>query len=121
MNGMQMRGTLAVGDMDSQSRGTFVSRTYGQLFGAVSAFTLIEVALFKSGLAEKLARGMLGVSWLMVLGGFVVISWLASKVAHSAESKVAQYGALSAFVVAEALIFVPLLWMADQFAPGAIT
>lgn len=121
MNSMEMRGTLAVGDMDSQSRGTFVSRTYGHLFGAVSAFTLIEVALFKSGLAEKLAQGMLGVSWLLVLGGFVVVSWMASKVAHTAESKVAQYAALSAFVVAEALIFVPLLYLANQFAPGAIT
>jgi FtsH-binding integral membrane protein len=107
--------------MDSQSRGTFVSRTYGHLFGAVSAFTLIEVALFKSGLAEKLAQGMLGVSWLLVLGGFVVVSWLASKVAHTAQSKPAQYGALSAFVVAEALIFVPLLYIADKIAPGAIT
>jgi FtsH-binding integral membrane protein len=116
-----MRGSVAVGEMDSQSRGTFVSRTYGHLFGAVSAFTLIEVALFKSGLAEKLAQGMLGVSWLLVLGGFVVVSWLASKVAHTAQSKPAQYGALSAFVVAEALIFVPLLYIADKIAPGAIT
>lgn len=122
MNGMEsMRGTLAVGEMDSQSRGAFVSRTYGHLFGAVSAFILIEVALFKSGLAEKLAQGMLGVSWLLVLGGFVVVSWMASKVAHTAQSKAAQYGALSAFVVAEALIFVPLLYIADKVAPGAIT
>src|SRR5258706_4137554 len=108
MNGMQMRGTLAVGDMDSQSRGTFVSRTYGHLFGAVSAFTLIEVALFKSGLAEKLARGMLGVSWLMVLGGVVVISLVASKDAHSAECKEALYGTRYAFVGSAALIFVTM-------------
>src|SRR5512139_3064932 len=83
----------AVAEMDAQSRGTFVSRTYAHLFGAVVGFILIEVFLFKTGLALTLARAMLGVSWLLVLGGFVVVSWLASRVAHTAVSKGAQYAA----------------------------
>lgn len=112
---------VAVEDMDAQSRGTFVSRTYAHLFGAVSAFILIEVFLFKTGMAETIARALLGVSWLLVLGGFVVVSWLASRVAHVAASKPAQYAALAAFVLAESIIFVPLLYIADRFAPGAIT
>src|SRR5256885_8966961 len=90
------------------------------LFGAIMAFTLIEIFLFKSGLAEPMARAMLGVSWLLVLGGFVVVSWLASRTAHTATSKAAQYGALAGFVVAEAIIFVPLLYLAERIAPGAI-
>jgi len=49
------------------------------------------------------------------------VSWLASRAAHTATSKVTQYAALAGFVVAEALIFVPLLVMADRVAPGAIT
>ena len=110
----------AVGDLDVQSRATFVSRTYGHLFGAILAFTLIEVFLFKTGTAETIARSMLGVSWLFVLGGFVVVSWLASRTAHMAASKAAQYAALAAFVAAEAIIFVPLLYIADQTAPGVI-
>jgi FtsH-binding integral membrane protein len=61
------------------------------------------------------------VSWLLVLGGFVIVSWLASRVAHTAVSKPAQYAALSGFVVAESIIFVPLLFLANQVAPGAIT
>jgi uncharacterized protein len=109
------------GDLDVSSRGTFVSRTYGHLFGAILSFTLIEVFLFKTGLAETLARGMLGVSWMLVLGGFVVVSWLASHVAHRALSKPAQYAALAAFVAAEAIIFVPLLYVANNTAPGVIT
>lgn len=112
---------VAVEDMDAQSRGTFVSRTYAHLFGAVSAFILIEVFLFKTGMAETIARALLGVSWLLVLGGFVVVSWLASRVAHVAASKPAQYAALAAYVLAESIIFVPLLYIADRFAPGAIT
>jgi FtsH-binding integral membrane protein len=112
---------VAVGELDAQARGTFVSRTYAHLFGAVSAFILIEMFLFKTGLAETIAQAMLGVSWLLVLGGFVVVSWLASRTAHLATSKAAQYAALAGYVVAESLIFVPLLYIADRVAPGAIS
>lgn len=112
---------IPVIQLDEQSRGTFVSRTYMHLFCAISAFVLIEVLLFKTGMAETIARAMLGVNWLLVLGGFVVVSWLASRTAHQATSKLAQYAALAGFVVAEAIIFVPLLYIANQFAPGAIT
>ncbi|MCW5552397.1 MAG: US12 family protein [Verrucomicrobiae bacterium] len=112
---------IPVIQLDEQSRGTFVSRTYTHLFCAITAFTLIEVFLFKSGLAEPMARAMLGVSWLFVLGGFVVVSWLASRVALTSTSMVSQYAALAGFVLAEAIIFVPLLWIANEFAPGVIT
>lgn len=120
MNSDSYLHQAAVADLDVQSRATFVSRTYAHLFGAILSFTLIEVFLFKTGMAEKIARSLIGVSWLLVLGGFVVVSWLASRTAHQATSKVAQYGALAAFVVAEAIIFVPLLFIADQTAPGVI-
>lgn len=110
----------AVGDLDAQSRATFVSRTYGHLFGAILGFTLLEVFFFRTGLAETIARTMMSGSWLLVLGGFVVVSWLATKVANTAESKPAQYAALIGFVVAEAIVFVPLLYIADRTAPGVI-
>lgn len=111
----------SVGERDMQTRATFVSRTYGHLFGAILGFTLLEVFFFKTGLAETIARTLMSGSWLLVLGGFVVVSWLATKVANTAESKAAQYAALAGFVVAEAIIFVPLLYIADRTAPGVIT
>jgi FtsH-binding integral membrane protein len=102
------------------TRATFLTRTYVHLFGAIIGFVLIEVWLFASGLAEPIARSMLGVSWLLVLGGFMIVSWLASRAAFSAKSLPAQYAALGAFVFAEALIFVPMLYIANSYAPGAI-
>ena len=68
-----------------------------------------------------IAQSLLGVSWLLVLGAFVVASWLASRTAHLAVSKATQYIALGCYVIAESLIFVPLLYIADKVAPGAIT
>lgn len=107
-------------ELDENSRGRFVARAYNHLFGAILAFILIEVVLFKTGLAESIASVLLSASWLLVLGGFVVVSWIARYASHRAQSLPAQYAALAGYVVAEAIIFVPLLYMAEKFAPGAI-
>ncbi len=106
--------------IDLDARATFIVRTYNHLFGAILLFTGLEIFYFTSGLAETMARAMLGVSWLFVLGGFVVVSWLASRVAATSTSVGAQYAALLGFVVAESIIFVPLLFIANAQAPGAI-
>jgi FtsH-binding integral membrane protein len=111
---------VPVSDADINTRSTFLSRTYLHLVVAILLFTGIEVALFTSGLAITIAKGMLGVSWLLVLGGFVVVNWFASRVAMSAESLLAQYAALAVFVLAEAIIFVPLLAIAMMYAPMMI-
>ncbi len=101
-------------------RAQFIVRTYVHLFGAILAFALIEIALFQLNLALPIAQAMLGTSWLVVLGAFMVVSWLATHAAHSATSKGAQYAALAAYVVGQAIIFVPLLFAAQTVAPGAI-
>ena len=104
----------------SSNRATFLLRTYGHLFAAMMLFVLVEVFLFRSGLAETIASALLGVNWLLVLGGFMVVSWFASRAAHRAKSYTTQYLALVAFVLAEALLFVPLLFVAQSYAPGVI-
>ena len=110
-----------IGEMEVSSRATFIMRTYSHLFAAISAFTLLEIFLFASGLAEAIARALLSVNWMFVLGGFIIVGWFASHVAHKAERLVSQYLALAAYVVAEAVIFVPLLYYANYYAPGAIS
>jgi FtsH-binding integral membrane protein len=102
------------------ARAEFITKTYLHLLGAILAFTLLELAYFLTGLAVPIAVALLGTSWLLVLGGFVVVSWLASRIAHVAASPVAQYAALGAYVVAESIIFVPLLLIAQVNVPGVI-
>jgi FtsH-binding integral membrane protein len=109
-----------VATLGERARSGFLIRTYLHLYGAIVAFTVIEALLFVTGTARALALAMLGTSWLVVLGGFVIVSWLASHAAHRATSLAAQYGALAVFVVAEAVVFVPLMFVAEYFAPGAI-
>lgn len=106
--------------IDVDTRASFITRTYVHLLGAIVGFTLFEIFLFQSGFAASIAETLLGTSWLLVLGGFMIVGWLSSRVAATVESLPAQYAALAAYVVAEAIIFVPLLYIAQSVAPGVI-
>lgn len=106
--------------LDVSARATFIWRTYLHVVAAILGFAGLEVALFSSGWAQPVAESMLGTSWLLVLGGFIVVGWMARGVAHRAESMALQYLALAGFVAAQALIFVPLLYMAQYKAGGGV-
>jgi len=103
------------------ARARFVTRVYGHVVGAILALVGFEVAFFRSGLAAGFRESIRGVPWILVLGGFMIVGWMARQVAWKLASKPAQYAALGAYVVAKGLIISPLLYRADRFAPGAIT
>lgn len=101
-------------------RTQFMTRVYVHLVAAVAAFVALETWLFTSGLAERFTLFVASTSWLLILGGFVLVSWLASTVAVRVESPAAQYGAFAALVGAEALIFTPMLWIAAVQGPEGV-
>ena len=105
--------------MGESERAAFIANTYMHLFGAIVAFVALEYYFFSSGVAAALAPLMTG-NWLLVMGAFMVIGWLASAGASRVTSPTVQYLALGAFVVAEALIFIPILLYANAYAPGVI-
>jgi FtsH-binding integral membrane protein len=109
---------LSLSPVDSRS--VFISRTYTHLVAGILGFVLVELALFESGYAATIARFMFGFSWMLILGAFMLIGWLATRTAQTSSSIGMQYFAYAAYVVAEALIFVPLLYIADAKAPGTI-
>jgi FtsH-binding integral membrane protein len=109
---------LSLSPVDSRS--VFISRTYTHLVAGILGFVLVELALFESGYAATIARFMFGFSWMLILGAFMLIGWLATRTAQTSSSIGMQYFAYAAYVVAEALIFVPLLYVADAKAPGTI-
>jgi len=108
-------------DQLASVRSEFLKRVYGHLAAAIAAFVLIEVALFQSGMAQGIAKALLGVNWLLVLGGFMALAWVGRSFAYKAGSVGSQYLGLGIYVVGQAIIFVPLLFMADYYAPGAIS
>lgn len=116
-----MQYTMPVATRSEDVRAHFLKRVYTHLGGAIAAFVLLEMALFSTGLAEAITVLVLGTNWLLILGGFVLVSWLSSSVAHRATTPAAQYGAYAALIVAEALLFAPMLFIASARTPGAIS
>lgn len=103
----------------AESRAEFIWKCYAHVIGAILAFAAIEAYLFNAGIAERIARPMLE-NWWMVFGAFILVSWGATHVAHRLESKTSQYAAFAVFIVAEALVFSPMLYMAYLIEPGLV-
>ncbi len=108
-----------VAEQGVETRSDFIWKCYAHVVGAILAFAAVEVYLFESGIAERLTPIMLN-AWWAVLGGFILVSWGASHIAHKLESKNVQYAAFAALIVAEALIFAPMLYVAAAMNPGMI-
>lgn len=115
----QMNYPGAVAQASASDRSEFIWKTYAHVVGAILAFAAIEMYLFSSGVAQAIAAPLAG-NWLLVLGGFMLVGWGASHVAHRLDSTAAQYGAFAVFIVAEAIIFTPLLYAAIQKSPAII-
>ena len=119
MSYLDMNSGQVVANASESERAGFIKRTYMHLAGAIAAFAIVETLLFKSGVAQQFAVMLSGSkwSWLIVLGVFAFVSHFANKWAHSSISREKQYLGLGVFIVAEAIIFMPLILMAMRMAP----
>ena len=102
-----------------ESRSEFIWKCYAHVVGGILAFAGILAYLFSTGIAERIALPLLN-NWLLVLGAFMLVGWGASHAAHRLESTAAQYAGYAVLVFAEAIIFVPMLYMAMIYQPGVI-
>lgn len=99
-----------------EARSKFIERTYMHLAGAIALFVVLSAGLqFMPGI-EGLIELMLGsqYSWLAVMGAFIGVSWLAESWARGDKSVGSQYAGLGLYTVAEAVIFVPMIWFARR-------
>jgi uncharacterized protein len=105
-----------------ETRSRFMTSVYLHLLVGILAFIGLEVLLFTSGLAETITIFVFETNWLLILGGFMVVSWLGTSFAWKAQTPAAQYGGYALLVVANALLFVAPLYYAAFAAPeGTIT
>jgi FtsH-binding integral membrane protein len=103
-------------------RAAFIRRTYTLLAAAILAFIAVEGLLFMSGAATAIASALFSggsIGWLLVLGLFMGISFLANRWATSETSVATQYLGLGIFIIAEAIIFVPLIMVATYYSGDA--
>src|SRR5207247_6142154 len=109
-----MEQPIAVRATES-ARAAFIRRTYAHLAGAILAFVIIEFLLLRLPNIERIVIGMAGsgVTRLVIVGALIGVSFLADVWARSDTSPGLQYLGLSLYVVAEAVIFLPLLYLAS--------
>jgi len=104
-------------DASSEARAQFLRLTYAHLMIAILAFVgLTYFFLSVPAIREPLFNMMLGAQWFLVLIGFMVVGWVADRWARSGTSQLVQYAGLGLYTVAEAIIFVPLLYAVSQLA-----
>jgi FtsH-binding integral membrane protein len=111
-------------ESDRSERAAFIRRTYAHLAGAILAFIAIETLIFGALIphVDGFERALIGAlahpySWLIVMVAFIGVSYLANYWAFNGGSPGLQYAGLGLYVVAEALIFVPLLYVAIIVLP----
>jgi FtsH-binding integral membrane protein len=98
----------------------FIRKTYLLLAAAILGFVVTEAFLFVSGAAGAILTVISGggrMGWLLVLAAFMGISYLANRWAMSDASNVTQFFGLAIYVIAEAVIFVPMIAIA-MYASG---
>jgi uncharacterized protein len=100
-----------VATYDEVVRGEFIVRVYQHLLAAVVAFIAIEALLINLGVASALYDLLTGsgYAWLLILGAFMIVSWLATNAAHDILNPSRQYLGLFGLAFAEALLFAPFL------------
>ncbi len=108
---------LTVSQAQPGERAAFIRRTYGHLAGAILTFIALEAYMIQSPIAEMLLRVMqMNYGWLLILGGFMILGRLASGLAYSSASQSVQYAGLTLYVIAESIIFAPLLYLAMAYS-----
>ncbi|MBW2558625.1 MAG: US12 family protein [Deltaproteobacteria bacterium] len=112
---------VPVSSADEGARVAFIRKTYQHLAFAILGFAGMEFLLIDSPLASAMVARMTGgFSWLIVLGAFMGVSWIANRWALSSTSRRMQYAGLITFVVAESIIFLPLLFIARMYDANII-
>ncbi len=113
---------ITVAQARPSDRAEFIQKTYLHLAGAIAAFIGVEYLLFQTGLAEALFRFVAGgrFTWLLILGAFSLLGWFSRGLVAKADDTGTQYFGLGIYVVAQALIFAPLLYMAAVFSDASV-
>lgn len=108
-----------VNQLANEERVAFYRKTYTHLAGAVLLFILVETLFFQVDAIVNFALSLTGgYSWLLLLGGFMLVTNYAENLALKSHDTSKHYIGLILYVVAEAFIFIPMIFIAMAVADG---
>ncbi|MBR9913312.1 MAG: permease [Algicola sp.] len=109
----QFEGKVLINSLTTEERVAFYKKTYAHVAGGVLVFIVFEWLLLQSDAIVEFSLSMLqGWRWLIMLGGFMFVTNYAESTALRTKDKNKQYLAYGLYILAEAFIFVPLLYIA---------
>ena len=113
----------AVATVGVSDRVAFLRKVYGVLGVSLIGFACIAAGMmrFMPETSFKFSKWALEGrwNWAMVLVLFMVVGWVAERLARSQTSQAVQYVGLAIAVIAEGIILQPMLWVAIlKFGPG---
>nr|WP_315027741.1 Bax inhibitor-1 family protein [uncultured Chryseobacterium sp.] len=113
-----MMTDVLVADSSEVEKASFYKKTYLHVALSILAFIGVEAILLKTVPPQIIAM-MFGQRyiWLLIIGVFWLASILASKWSLS-QSKSTQYMGLGFYILLEAIIFMPLLFIATNMQGG---
>ena len=112
----QSQEKILIGSLSEIERAAFYRKTYGHVAGGVLVFVLFEYLLFQSDTIVEFMLSMTeGYKWLIMLGGFMLATNYAEGMALRTSDKNMQYLAYGIYIFFEALIFVPMLYIAMYY------
>ena len=104
---------IMLSELAETDRISFYKKTYAHVAGGVLIFVLFEYLLLQSETIVEFMFSMAeGYRWLIMLGGFMLVTNYAERMTMKTTNKNTQYLAYSLYIFAEALIFVPLIYIA---------
>ena len=111
------------GQAEAADRALFIRRVYAHLAGAILVFVGLEYVLLRSIPQDKIVNLFFGggsIGWLGIMLAFMAAGWIARTFAYSQTSRAMQYFGLGLYVVAQAVIFLPLLAIASNFVDQTV-
>lgn len=109
----QIQERVLLNELSEVDRTAFYKKTYAHVAGGVLVFILFEWLLLQSEAIVDFAMSMTqGWRWLIMLGGFMFATNYAEKMALKSPNKNTQYLAYGLYILAEAFIFIPLIYIA---------
>ncbi|KIA90530.1 Bax inhibitor-1/YccA family protein [Kaistella jeonii] len=111
-----MNSSVIISHAAESERAEFYKKTYTHVAMAILAFIVVESFLLKV-VPEELILKMLGgrFIWLGILGLFWLGSYVSEKWTLS-QSRSVQYAGLGFYVLLEAVIFLPLIYIAASYS-----
>ncbi|WP_299119857.1 Bax inhibitor-1 family protein [uncultured Tenacibaculum sp.] len=107
---------VLVAQVSEAERVAFYKKTYAHVGGGILLFIVFEYLFLQSASIVEFTLSMTqGYKWLLLLGGFMLITSYAESTALKTSDKNLQYLAYSIYIFAQAFIFIPLIYIAITY------